>query len=258
MKIRHSNIFARLSEKEIQDFESKYALTLPTDYRNFLSENNVCTIFPLDFNEVDSDRHIGAIHDKLFGLQCPDEYSIEYYIKTYDGLSRQRLLPLGSDYKDDLICLDLQNSGSVVFYELESETKTTLASSFKQFMDNLYRYERWLDCGIEEKLYCDIEDDLVDEIKKHFNTWLERDFIFDDTDCGLFETAIDLASFEAIKLFHSLEIPVEDLTYKVQRNFYDPNYKGNYEFSETFKLMRDLYPNPALWELDKPISEYYI
>jgi hypothetical protein len=249
MVVRQKNIFGSLSSQKIHEFEQKYNIILPVQYREFLNTNNVCTIFPKDFNSFDGKTYISAIHGKLYGLDAPEIYNIENFYNKFPNIFFKKYLPIGQDYKDNHICIGIDGCNYVYYcrHDLNDEFMK-ISPSFTAFINNLYRFKRWDNWGREEKLYCDIEDDLPNEVEKHLNTWLPLDFIFDDTGWGLMETAVMNASYAIIKLFHSKKVPVRNALCMVWNNYFNnPDCSGTYEFKETYHLMKKLYNDPEKW-----------
>ena len=147
MKIVHPNPHGRLSEDKLIQFENRFGLLLPPDYREFLLGYNGGPAGPAFF--WIKDKQDGTSVKQFYGLY---EHVIPSSLETHIGASRQgiptALMPIGDDGTGSLICLGLGWSEFGRIYFLDHELRpretpegwmgiTLLANSFTEFLSAL-------------------------------------------------------------------------------------------------------------------------
>jgi hypothetical protein len=240
MEIRRKNIHGPLSEDELLEFERLIGQRLPSDYRDFLIENNCCDVFPKDFKEYCTEKYYGMIKGDLFGLH-DYEYSKINYIDDYYSYE-EKFIVIGEDLGNDSICIST-TLGVVVLDPDTDSGIVTLAKNFSEFLSVLYRFKRWNDT-IEDKMYCDLEDDLPLELEKHLNKWMDSNYIFPKTNWNLLEAAVVNTSLETIKLLHKHNAPLGNAYIRAKTNYLDESLKDNYKVKEVYELIKNLYKIP--------------
>jgi len=147
-----------LSELDLHEFESKFQIHLPNDYKEFMLRSNGG--IPVDgwiFNYVeDGDSNRSVIRDFLV------IYKEESKVNVYDDLARayiaiqneqsapQNYLPIATDPGGNIIFLNAgkDKNGEVYFGNHEWEDDETgyifmslIANSFSEFINNCYTDE---------------------------------------------------------------------------------------------------------------------
>lgn len=132
-----------LSHKDIDGFESRMAIKLPSDVRKFYLDSNGGRPEVRYFKIDGEDLGIAGV----LSIADGDSSDIE---KTYDllvgddDLWPKHLIPIANDYFGNLIAfsVDAESFGQVFFVDLEffdepDQYVTWLASSFSQFLEKL-------------------------------------------------------------------------------------------------------------------------
>ena len=90
--IHDSNRFGKLDLKTLNDFEKKYSLALPDDYKKFLLEHNGGAPVP-------STNKIPATFVQwIYGIQDEENWaSLDWNIEIYDERMPSNTLPIASD-----------------------------------------------------------------------------------------------------------------------------------------------------------------
>lgn len=244
MVIRKNNIFSKIDNNRIEQFECKIGYVLPKSYRQFLLENNVCKVFPQDFNNLNTNTHISAIYGELYGLDSPDYCNLLAINSYYSNFLENQYLAIGRDFGDNQICLSLNEPNEVMYWSNQDKEFDLIGLNFAVFLNTLYRYQRWENGNIEDKLYCDIEDDLPEEVEDHIRIWLPIDYVFRETGWNLLETAVVHVAYSTIELLHSLNAPIGNAYNRAKQNFNDPELEDNYECKEVYYLIKKLYNIP--------------
>jgi len=151
VKIKKSNRFGKLSSRELQKFELKYALCLPEDYRKFLLKHNGGDPSPtdtIDFQEngkttSSNVQFIYGIHDGEYWA------SLKWYLENLIRRVVEEGLPIAGDSSGNQYILILRGNseGQIYFWDHELETETPsyqnmsfVAASFSEFLEKLYEY----------------------------------------------------------------------------------------------------------------------
>ncbi len=139
----------RLSEQDIAEAEEELGLSLPVQYRDFLSKHNgghpEPNAFPIENNP--SDDH-GLVHYFLC-VKENDVYNLVDWVKRFHDRIPSGFLPIAVDPGGNLICLSTigKNAGKVYFWDHEEEAREGevpgydnvyfIANSFSEFLGSL-------------------------------------------------------------------------------------------------------------------------
>ncbi|MBS2100117.1 SMI1/KNR4 family protein [Carboxylicivirga linearis] len=138
--------FGTLSSKTIEEFESRYTLRLPKDYRDFLVNNNGGRVIPNVFmsrnGEISSDIQF------LFGFTEHTNYDIEQVKLAFKNRIPENILPIACDSGGNIIGVGVgkDNYNQIMFWSHDAgELKKDLfylSGSFKEFMGSLFEPEK--------------------------------------------------------------------------------------------------------------------
>jgi len=112
-----------LSEKDVEQTETKLGVSLPVDYRTFLLRHNggwpEPSTFPLENNP--SDDH-ARVHYFLC-IEEEDPYNLIDWAEDFQGRVPPGLLPIAVDPGGNLVCVSTSGgkSGTVYFWDHEEE-----------------------------------------------------------------------------------------------------------------------------------------
>lgn len=167
-----NNVYPLPTEAEIAEVESDLELRLPDDYREFIKKYGACEIEECVFDEP----YEGMVLESLIGIIPNYTYSPQGYydievmmsliderladIPEYAGLEpdeladvddsdvdeRESLIPIGSLFAGNLICLDYRkdrNNPTVCYWDHEQSKEFApytepVAKSFTEFLHMLY------------------------------------------------------------------------------------------------------------------------
>lgn len=142
---------ATISEADLVQFESKWQIELPAQYRLFLRRYNGGYPDPTDFSFKSGKS--GSSLSCFFGVKESGELSLDDALSTFKDRIPKRMFPVADDQGGNLICISLsgQDAGNIYFWnhELEADatqgftTETTnnlilIADSFDEFIENLH------------------------------------------------------------------------------------------------------------------------
>lgn len=149
IEILDSKRFGSISAERLGEFEAKYSLKLPDDYRTFLLDHNGGKPKPnINKNPETDIQWIYGIHHAEYWA------SLEEHIATYENRIPSKTVPIANDSLGNLFLLSLREEtyGEIWFWDHENESDTSgkeyydnievSASSFKDFLTNLYE---WID-----------------------------------------------------------------------------------------------------------------
>lgn len=120
-----------VNKNAIAEFEAKYAVSLPEDFKKCIVENNAGrprpnAILSKDGNEFDVKVLLSYNKNDIENIYKV----IDYFITNYKG----KLLPFASDSAGNYYCF---NNESVVLWTQENEI-VSICNSFADFARNLY------------------------------------------------------------------------------------------------------------------------
>lgn len=143
MKLSTPN--GKVSEEDIQKFESINGFVLPQVYRSFLMNTNGGETEPNLF--FISENQGSSVLDSFFGLG--DIYdNLQDFIDIYDERLPDGFIPIGSDPNGNAICVSINedSSDNIYFWDHEEEIENPnemsnvffLANDIEKFINNFY------------------------------------------------------------------------------------------------------------------------
>jgi SMI1-KNR4 cell-wall len=130
------------SANQIKDFEDKFKIKLPSDYKSFLEEVNP---FKVKDNKYVVGENEYYIHH-IFPLSSDLELSLTQMNKILTDLFNNNYITFADDPGGYQFILSINPSdyGKVYFYRYDQEwgkALTLLANSFTEFINGLHPYE---------------------------------------------------------------------------------------------------------------------
>lgn len=116
------NKLGPLDPQEISVFEKSQGITLPTDYKLFLEEYNGGKPVPNSF-DFDDGNDASCI-DSFLGLTNKEYYSIQDYMKGYEGRIPEGFIIIAHDPGGNLVLLCVTEGRKGVYFwdhEMEAE-----------------------------------------------------------------------------------------------------------------------------------------
>lgn len=149
-----SKTYPPTSESEINDFEQKWNINLPENYKNFLLENNggrpaEDLTFPI---KNDPPLNLGVINF-FYGINAGEHNDLDKEMRVHEDRVPKGFVPIAGDPMGNEICLAVsgEHEGEVYFWEHEEEAEDgeeptmqnmyLVANSFEEFLNNLKPYE---------------------------------------------------------------------------------------------------------------------
>ncbi len=236
MEVRKKNIFGNLSEETISSFEKKNGIKLPDDYRRFLLSYNTCEVFPQDFWDVTGEDG-GKLYGPFYGLHNgPDYCRLDIVNSWYNDVFNKKYLAIASDFQDNQLCINLNNH-RIHFWIHDENVLLDIAANFDAFLESLVRDTQWADDDLEDKLFYDIEDDLPNEVEKHFNDWLTIDYRFEESGWSLLQACVVDCAVETAKLLITKGAVVEKaIVDHAQKNLIDDS--DDYDKEAIYSLLK--------------------
>ncbi|MDC0762154.1 SMI1/KNR4 family protein [Brevibacillus sp. AG] len=149
MGIKFDYTFQELNRQDIEGFEKRNNIILPSDYKEFLLKHNGGK--PSVRRFVTQDGKITSSIMMYFPLSEQAEMNLEdkYRMYTIGKIVPSNFLPIGIDPADSLICLSVRGNdiGKVYFCdmdyfeedkELKEEFIVVIAESFTDFTSKLF------------------------------------------------------------------------------------------------------------------------
>jgi hypothetical protein len=135
---------ASLRAEDLQSFESRYGISLPKEYKQFLLQHNGGKPTPRRYKTRD-----GRITSSWMWVYPLDEMIKDFETLCVGGMIPRNLLPIGLDPRRNRICISLygQDQGVVYHWDLDSEEGEVkpsydhmhpIADSFSAFLDGLF------------------------------------------------------------------------------------------------------------------------
>ena len=151
IEIEDANEFGELTPEQLVEFEQRYRLKLPEDYRSFLLEFNGGRPKPeiIDFIQNGDDQsdivnYLGGIHNGEYWAR------LEWQIDSLKDRVPKGFIPIGDDPGGNayLIGIDGETFGKIYFWDHENEAAleekepsfenmSLIASSFTEFLNKL-------------------------------------------------------------------------------------------------------------------------
>jgi cell wall assembly regulator SMI1 len=154
MQIKQVNPYGATSPELIAQFEARWGVSLPAEYKAFLLKSNGGASKPNVF-EVPEWHAQGSSLLMFFGVHDDPGYSLDSACKSYDERVPADLIPIATDAGGNNICLGWkgERKGKVYFWDHEDELDEDgdfvtdyrnvylVANSLQEFLDNLMTYE---------------------------------------------------------------------------------------------------------------------
>lgn len=147
MKIVEKLSSSGATTSQIDDLETRLGATIPTDYRQFLAENNGGRPSPSAFERLTGE---GAVINWFFTLSQEERiHNIYRKINVYRDRLPQKLLPIASDSFGNLVLVDVgaKDVGAIYFWDHENENPegepwwdniSFIVPSFSEFINRLH------------------------------------------------------------------------------------------------------------------------
>ncbi len=146
----------KLTKDSLEHFEKKLGFSLPSDYKDFMLEDNGGTPeedLAFSFIDVTTNSTNNSDLREFFVLyEDEDNDNFDDILRIYNSMVSEKLippffLPIGDDSGGNPICMNLSEDeyGSILFCDHELENKDTgflasskIANSFTEFLRGLY------------------------------------------------------------------------------------------------------------------------
>jgi hypothetical protein len=152
IKIENTNQFGKLTLERLFEFEQKYRMRLPEDYRSFLLENNGGSPSPEIIDFIQHGDKQSDIVNNLYGIHNGEYWaSLDWHIKMLEDRVPAGFLPIGDDPGGNFYLIGVagEHSGKVYFWDHENEAQlhdtepdlenmSFIANSFTEFLNKLH------------------------------------------------------------------------------------------------------------------------
>ncbi len=157
MQIEELNPFGATSAALIAEFEARWGLVLPTDYKNFLLASNGGWPAPNVF-EVPGWHGQGSVLDAFYGIhEGRKTERLDRALQVYEDRVPADLIPIGTDAAGNKLCIGWEGGrkGKIYFWDHEDEIDEDgcfrqdyrnvflVANSLQEFLDNLMTLEEF-------------------------------------------------------------------------------------------------------------------
>ena len=154
MRIKVKNPYGETSREEIQQFEARWKVKLPEDYKLFLLESNGGAPTPRTFH-VPRWELEGSALDFFHGFHDEPYSRLERAFEVYTDRIPADLLPIGRDAFGNIVCIGWKGKrkGKIYFWDHEDELDENglfvqdyrnvylVANSLQEFLDKLEELE---------------------------------------------------------------------------------------------------------------------
>lgn len=128
-----------ISLTEIEEFEKKLSISLPTSYKKYLVKYNGCSLFSA---EINTGRKYPEIV-RLDSLRDGTRFDLEHLLvehEFYEENLKKGYFSIGSNAFGDYICIALHRENSIWLLSHDGSFRqpNKLASSFEEFIENCY------------------------------------------------------------------------------------------------------------------------
>ncbi|QLG39189.1 SMI1/KNR4 family protein [Paenibacillus sp. FSL W7-1088] len=139
------NTNKKIKLKNIEEFEAKYAVLLPVQYRDFLLEYNGGNVKPNVFKISDDEGETAL--NTLYGLDINESYDeLSSVFDSLYGEIPNEFISIGDDSGGNQICLGTSEEYAgkiyIFLHDIEPTEKMSnmflISDSFDSFLDNLY------------------------------------------------------------------------------------------------------------------------
>lgn len=143
-----------LNSDRLKEFEHKFEMTLPNDYRDFLLTYNGGYPEPDGFWIQGMDGN-GSLVDRFLGIHGGEHDNLLGYLEIYKERIPPNFLPIAHDPGGNLICMSVEgeDKGKIYFWDHEEEADPDqgetagyqnvylIADSFTDFFENLIDFD---------------------------------------------------------------------------------------------------------------------
>ncbi|KAH7121687.1 hypothetical protein EDB81DRAFT_814218 [Dactylonectria macrodidyma] len=121
------------SEQDVEEFSKRFSI--PDDYKSFLQRHNGGIPQP---NTIRPDDNVRVINH-LLALVSPRGFgeSIENYLGLYKDRIPKSNLPIASAGSGDLLLIDLQDTGSIYYWDHNFEADSEIAENYYKNLDKI-------------------------------------------------------------------------------------------------------------------------
>lgn len=139
------NTNEKIKLKNIEEFEAKYAVFLPVQYRDFLLEYNGGNVKPNVFKISDDEGETAL--NTLYGLDINESYDeLSSVFDSLYGEIPNEFISIGDDSGGNQICLGTSEEYAgkiyIFLHDIEPTEKMSnmflISDSFDSFLDSLY------------------------------------------------------------------------------------------------------------------------
>jgi hypothetical protein len=137
-----------ITDLDIQRFEQRRGVRLPSDYKIFLLlRNGGRPERDLFFVRESGSSHVARINFFL-GIGDPgDEYDIDWTLDAVAEQIKKGALPIAVTWRGNYLCLEVEgpHAGRIFFWDMQAtdgEGGCPVANSFTEMVENLSRDER--------------------------------------------------------------------------------------------------------------------
>nr|WP_158231473.1 ankyrin repeat domain-containing protein [Gaetbulibacter sp. 4G1] len=135
IKLKES--FGITTQQDILSFEKLMGVTLPTDYKGFLLENNGGRPNPNIFKTINKEFETDI--QFFFGI-TEGIYSIKDNYTQFIKRNNEEFLPIAIDSGGNLVLLEIK-SNNIFYLDKDTEDKFFISDNFSDFISNLYKLE---------------------------------------------------------------------------------------------------------------------
>ncbi len=231
----------KLEEFQIEQWEMKNNIKIPSSYRKYLLENNA-GYFISEPNVFNVPKMGGFALANFLGLS-DDIYGLEHALKVYKDRFPDKYFPIAYDVVGNLILMGIseKKEGQIFFWYHEMEQDTgkkpyeknifKVAKTLDGFINSLYTPEeesygelvdifdgddegirKLLDSGWDIDTPCEFNQTLIQRAALANRVWLVEELIKRGAKLdGAIEKSINLNSFESLEILLSSGADIEEL-----------------------------------------------
>ena len=145
MKVIESNPFGSLTEERLRQFEVRFQMRLPEEYRDFLLKHNGALVEPTEFLIEDGEES-SSICGYFYGIAAGEFRNLEEEHASNQGYLPDECLAVADDGCGNYVCLAVsgEERGKMFFFDHETDAQCVvgdmrlIATSFHAFLDGLH------------------------------------------------------------------------------------------------------------------------